>query len=148
MNSSRLRILVFLPLLGALSAIPAAAASGGDVLPFNPAIETIVGNLTGPTATAFIVVMAIGGLFMLGMSRDSPWMKTLGSVIVIGACVAKLPTLLSTLGLTGASTQPMEAWPFLWLTATTALWNAVLLALVILSLHRESEQCSPSTVTT
>jgi len=123
LKNLRLLILLFL-LLGTVHATPAAASSGGDELPFNPAIKTITDNLTGPTASAFIIAMAIGGLFMIGMSRDSPIMKTVGQVIVIGACIAKLPKLLPTLGLTGASAEPIEISDYLFLAVAVTGWTA------------------------
>jgi type IV secretory pathway VirB2 component (pilin) len=93
-------------LLALASAFPAAAASGGSTLPFNEALTRIQENLTGPTANTVIVVLIIGALITIGVSRENGWMKGIGGAVILCACIAKAAAMPEILGLGTATATP------------------------------------------
>ena len=82
---------------------PALAAGGGSTLPFNDTLTLIQDNLTGPTANTIVVILIVCGLIAIGVSKETPWLKTLGGLAVICALIAKAATLPSALGLGSAT---------------------------------------------
>jgi type IV secretory pathway VirB2 component (pilin) len=94
--------LLLLPLLSA----PAHATGGGTVLPFNDTLSLIQDNITGPTANTVVVVVFVGGLIGLAVSRENAWLKVLGGIAIICALIAKAPAVMTALGLGGAPLQP------------------------------------------
>ncbi|HEX3526582.1 MAG TPA: TrbC/VirB2 family protein [Thermoanaerobaculia bacterium] len=79
-----------------------ASASGGETLPFNSILDTIFSNLTGPTAHALVGIALVLGLCAVMFARDSEWARTLGKVVLCGACIAAIPTLLQLMNVQGA----------------------------------------------
>jgi type IV secretory pathway VirB2 component (pilin) len=123
-------VLTCLSLLGALTASPAHAASGGSTLPFNDALTLIQENLTGPTANTIIVVIIVAALVTVGISREGSWLKPLGGAVILCALLAKAATLPSVLGLGSAT-----ALPYAYLgpaVLVTLVWLATTLALFLL----------------
>jgi type IV secretory pathway VirB2 component (pilin) len=129
--------LAFLVFLAAAASSPAHAAGGGSTLAFNDTLTTIQQNLTGPTANTIVVILFVGGLIGIGVSKDSAWMKTMGGIAVIAALIAKAPTVIDQLGIGGASAASHYPWQAI---------GAVLqigLALFALSLLRIALRRSP-----
>jgi type IV secretory pathway VirB2 component (pilin) len=125
-------------LLSLLAPSPARAAGGGSTLPFNDPMTLIKDNLTGPTADTVVVIIIVCGLIAMGVSTETPWLKTLGRLAVICALIAKAATLPSALGL-GSATGAVEAYrgpaallSIAWLT------GAILVLLPLLHLPRRS----------
>jgi type IV secretory pathway VirB2 component (pilin) len=119
-------VLPCLSLLGALTASPAHATSGGSTLPFNDALTLIQENLTGPTANTIIVA----ALVTVGISREGSWLKPLGGAVILCALLAKAATLPSVLGLGSAT-----ALPYAYLVPAvlvSLVWLATTLALFLL----------------
>ena len=118
---------VFLSFGSLLAPLPALAAGGGSTLPFNDTLTLIQDNLTGPTANTIVVILIVCGLIAMGVSKETPWLKTLGGLAVICALIAKAATLPSALGL-GSATSVAGAyrWPAAvlsigWLAAAVAV---------------------------
>lgn len=118
--------------------LPAQAAGGGSTLPFNDTLTLIQDNLTGPTANTIVVILIVCGLIAMGVSRETPWLKTLGGLAIICALIAKAATLPSVLGLgsatavAGAYRGPAALLSIAWLALTS------LVLLLIFKLHRRS----------
>lgn len=79
-----------------------ASASGGEALPFNSVLDTVFSNLTGPTAHALVGIALVLGLCAVMFARDSEWARTIGKVVICGACIAAIPTLLQLMNVQGA----------------------------------------------
>lgn len=138
------RPLPFALLATLLTAAPAAATGGGDELPFNAGLTTIANNLSGPTATTVCVVLFIAGLLTVGVNRESSTaIKTLGWLVVICACIAKAPQLMSILGLTGTTAFP-DASTWGWMAALSTGYSILLPAGICWALRSEGERRSPS----
>jgi type IV secretory pathway VirB2 component (pilin) len=105
----RLPPAAMLVLLTFAAARPAHAAGGGSSLPFNDTLTLVQENLTGPTANTIVVILIVCGLIAIGVSRETPWLKTLGGLVVICALIAKAATLPSALGL-GSATATVGAY--------------------------------------
>jgi TrbC/VIRB2 pilin len=103
------KILSVLSLLAFIQTLPAHAAGGGTSLAFNDTLETIYSNLSGPTANIVCGCLVVSGLIGLAVSRESGWLKTIGGLAIVVACIAKAPTLMSQLGLGGAGSTP-DTW--------------------------------------
>jgi type IV secretory pathway VirB2 component (pilin) len=114
-------------LLICLGSAPALAAGGGSTLPFNDTLTLIKDNLTGPTADTIVVILVVCGLIAMGVSKETPWLRHLGGLIVITALIGKAATLPSALGL-GSATGVADAYrgpaallSIAWLAASLAL---------------------------
>jgi type IV secretory pathway VirB2 component (pilin) len=79
-----------------------ASATGGEVLPFNSVLDSVFSNLTGPTAHALVGIALVLGLCAVMFARDSEWARTIGKVVICGACIAAIPTLLQLMNVQGA----------------------------------------------
>jgi type IV secretory pathway VirB2 component (pilin) len=118
--------------LMSLVSAPAHAAGGGSTLPFNDTLTLIQDNLTGPTANTIVVILIVCGLIAIGVSKETPWLKTLGGLAVICALIAKAATLPSALGLgsatgtAGAYSSPAALLSLAWLAAAIAPLLALL----------------------
>ncbi|HET9211120.1 MAG TPA: TrbC/VirB2 family protein [Thermoanaerobaculia bacterium] len=105
---------------------PARAAGGGSTLPFNDTLTLIQDNLTGPTANTIVVLLIVCGLITVGISKETPWLRTLGGLAVICALIAKAATLPSSLGLGSANSvadsylAPAALLSITWLIAAAA----------------------------
>lgn len=79
-----------------------ASASGGPKLEFNAPLETLLNNLTGPTAqTISTLGIVIGGVLFI-FAGYGAMMRTLSGVVIAAAIITKAAALLSSLGITGA----------------------------------------------
>lgn len=110
--------------LGLLGPSPVHAAGGGSTLPFNEPLTMIKDNLTGPTADTIVALLLVCGLIAVGVSKETPWLKTIGGLAVICALIAKAGTLPSSLGLGSAagdcdSRIAAFVLSILWLAATS-----------------------------
>ncbi len=100
------RVLLVVLALLPLYAYPAHAAGGGTTLAFNTTLDTLQQNLTGPTATTVCAILVVAGLISVAVGKDNNMMKTLGVLAITVACIAKAPTLMTQLGLGGATGRP------------------------------------------
>jgi type IV secretory pathway VirB2 component (pilin) len=127
------RVLLVLLALLPLYAFPAHASGGGTTLAFNDTLTTLQENLTGPTATTVCAILVVAGLISVAVGKDNNMMKTIGVLAITVACIAKAPTLMTQLGLGGATGRPntwgwsacllLAAWASFCLAATR--WLAV-----------------------
>jgi len=136
-----IRRLASLLLLIPALATPAHAAAGGSSLPFNDPINTVLDNLTGPTANAIIVALIFAGLVTIGIGRDQTWIRTIGGVIVIGALMAKSASLPGILGLSAATAESAHPAAALGLAAALFL---LLLSPFLLLRGRRSPSLPPA----
>jgi type IV secretory pathway VirB2 component (pilin) len=97
------RVLLFLLALLPLYTFPAHASGGGTTLAFNDTLTTLQENLTGPTATTVCAILVVAGLIGLAVGKDNNIIKTTGVLAITVACIAKAPTLMTQLGLGGAT---------------------------------------------
>ena len=111
MKSRRFR-LVFLiasfaaPLALLLPESAHATAGGGQDLPWNAPLQTIIDNLTGPTARVAALGAAIVAIFTLLFGREDGMARTVAKVVLLISCLVGLPSLMQTLGLNGATAHP------------------------------------------
>jgi hypothetical protein len=71
-----------------------------------------------------VALLLVCGLIAVGVSKETPWLKTIGGLAVICALIAKAGTLPSSLGLGSAagdcdSRIAAFALSLLWLAATS-----------------------------
>jgi len=99
----RLLFAALLLSFGLVNAAPAHATGSGSSLPFNEPLTLIKENLTGPTADTIVALLLVCGLIAVGVSKETPWLKTIGGLAVICALIAKAGTLPSALGISSAA---------------------------------------------
>jgi len=134
MRSRRLRLLILASSLAAprVLLLPApvhATSGGGQDLPWNAPLQTIIDNLTGPTARVAALGAAIVAIFTLLFGREDGMARTVAKVVLLISCLVGLPSLMSTLGLSGATAHP-DALDYIVIAAP----SAVLLVGFLLSL--------------
>jgi len=89
-------------LLCCLAAAPAMAASSGPPMPWDPALEALVDNLSGTVVHLVLLgLMAIAGI-VWAASDHAQGIKRLSQIIFGGALAVEAVALLSNLGLGGA----------------------------------------------
>jgi type IV secretion system protein VirB2 len=87
----------------ALTALsPAFAGTGGDTMPWNGPIDKIVNNLTGPTAKAASILLFVIAGIVWGTSNHERGANRLFQALIAAAILLAAPTILDTLGITGA----------------------------------------------
>ena len=79
-----------------------AGATSGD-LPWNNFLDKLQENITGPTATALIFIAIAGALVVWSMSDDHRGLIRFGKALGALATLAAIGTLLTTLGIGGAT---------------------------------------------
>jgi type IV secretion system protein TrbC len=94
-------------LLGAISAIlltasPAFASAAGASMPWDGPLNSLVSNLTGPTARALVIVAVVGCGLLWAFTRNEEGLKKLGQIAFGGAIALGAVTLLASLGISGA----------------------------------------------
>src|ERR1700688_1516977 len=94
----------------ALTARSAAAGTGGTTLPWNGPLDTIVNNLTGPTAKTIGTAAAFVGVLSWIFGRDEGHVKTIGKTIVGICALLGVVNLMSALGITGATPGARDSW--------------------------------------
>lgn len=89
-------------LLSLLSAAPALAASGGPAMPWDPALQALVDNVSGTVVHLVLLgLMAIAGI-VWAASDHSQGIRRLSQIIFGGALAVEAVAVLSSLGLGGA----------------------------------------------
>ena len=81
---------------------PAFAGTGGDTMPWNGPIDKIVNNLTGPTAKAASILLFVIAGIVWGTSNHERGANRLFQALIAAAILLAAPTILDTLGITGA----------------------------------------------
>ena len=98
----RLRHLLFFTAVFLLASVPAHAGTGGSDMPWNGPLTKIQDNLTGPTAKAIAVVLFVIAGAVWGFSNHERGATRLAQAILGAALLLAAPTILDTLGITGA----------------------------------------------
>ena len=90
---------VCLTLLGAGTA---QAAGGGSPMPWDTPLQNLLGNLTGPTARALILIAIVACGLLWAFTRNEEGLKRLGQVAFGGAIAMGAVAMLASLGFAGA----------------------------------------------
>jgi len=106
MTSRRFRLALAALVLLVLCAVPAQAGTGGETLPWNTPLQKLLDNLTGTTgkAIAGLAVAAGGIVWALGHSEQA--LKKSGGILVGIGLLLGAPSLITTLGFSGAVAGP------------------------------------------
>jgi type IV secretory pathway VirB2 component (pilin) len=89
-------------LLFLFSAAPALAASGGPSMPWDPALQALVDNVSGTVVHLVLLgLMAIAGI-VWAASDHAQGIRRLSQIIFGGALAVEAVAVLSSLGLGGA----------------------------------------------
>jgi type IV secretion system protein TrbC len=108
-TNRRLRLALAAAVLLLLAAVPAHAGTGGQTLPWNTPLQNLLDNLTGTTgkAIAGLAVAAGGIVWALGHSEAA--LKKSGGILIGIGLLLGAPSLITTLGFTGAVAGPPAA---------------------------------------
>ena len=90
---------VCLTLVGGRSAW---AAGGGSPMPWDTPLQNLLGNLTGPTARALILIAIVACGLLWAFTRNEEGLKRLGQVAFGGAIAMGAVAMLASLGFAGA----------------------------------------------
>lgn len=90
---------VCLTLVGVRSAW---AAGGGSPMPWDTPLQNLLGNLTGPTARALILIAIVACGLLWAFTRNEEGLKRLGQVAFGGAIAMGAVAMLASLGFAGA----------------------------------------------
>ena len=88
-----------LTLIGARAAL---AAGGGSPMPWDTPLQNLLGNLTGPTARALILIAIVACGLLWAFTRNEEGLKRLGQVAFGGAIAMGAVAMLASLGFAGA----------------------------------------------
>jgi type IV secretion system protein VirB2 len=85
-----------------LGAGTAQAAGGGSPMPWDTPLQNLLGNLTGPTARALILIAIVACGLLWAFTRNEEGLKRLGQVAFGGAIAMGAVAMLASLGFAGA----------------------------------------------
>ena len=80
----------------------ALAAGGGSPMPWDTPLQNLLGNLTGPTARALILIAIVACGLLWAFTRNEEGLKRLGQVAFGGAIAMGAVAMLASLGFAGA----------------------------------------------
>ena len=80
----------------------ARAAGGGSPMPWDTPLQNLLGNLTGPTARALILIAIVACGLLWAFTRNEEGLKRLGQVAFGGAIAMGAVAMLASLGFAGA----------------------------------------------
>ena len=80
----------------------ALAAGGGAPMPWDTPLQNLLGNLTGPTARALILIAIVACGLLWAFTRNEEGLKRLGQVAFGGAIAMGAVAMLASLGFAGA----------------------------------------------
>lgn len=92
-------MVVCLTLAGARTAF---GAGGGSPMPWDTPLQNLLGNLTGPTARALVLIAIVACGLLWAFTRNEEGLKRLGQVAFGGAIAMGAVTMLASLGFAGA----------------------------------------------
>lgn len=96
------RTLGYVACLTLLGAETAWAAGGGSPMPWDTPLQNLLGNLTGPTARALILLAIVACGLLWAFTRNEEGLKRLGQVAFGGAIAMGAVAMLASLGFAGA----------------------------------------------
>ena len=96
------RMLACAACLTFLGARTALAAGGGSPMPWDTPLQNLLGNLTGPTARALILIAIVACGLLWAFTRNEEGLKRLGQVAFGGAIAMGAVAMLASLGFAGA----------------------------------------------
>jgi type IV secretion system protein TrbC len=80
----------------------ASAAGGGSPMPWDTPLQNLLGNLTGPTTRALILIAIVACGLLWAFTRNEEGLKRLGQVAFGGAIAMGAVAMLASLGFAGA----------------------------------------------
>src|SRR6476660_1063482 len=80
----------------------ALAAGGGSPMPWDTPLQNLLGNLTGPTARALILIAVVGCGLLWAFTRNEEGLTRLGQVAFGGAIAMGAVAMRASLGFAGA----------------------------------------------
>jgi type IV secretory pathway VirB2 component (pilin) len=98
----RLHTYVLLALVMLQLALPVLAGETGPSMPWNQPLETMLKNLSGPTAGTLLLIAFVIAAFGWAFFSDNRWLYRAGISILILAAVASISTVVTSFGLDGA----------------------------------------------
>ena len=101
-RASIARTLTHSACLTLLGARTAQAAGGGSPMPWDTPLQNLLGNLTGPTARALILIAIVACGLLWAFTRNEEGLKRLGQVAFGGAIAMGAVAMLASLGFAGA----------------------------------------------
>ncbi|MGH7576222.1 MAG: TrbC/VirB2 family protein [Longimicrobiales bacterium] len=80
-----------------------AAGAGGTAMPWNAPLETLLNNLSGPTAQTLGMLMFVVGALAWGFSRNEEHIRRFGGAVFGAAIAIGVVNLFNALGFQGAT---------------------------------------------
>ena len=96
------RMMAAVACLAPLGARSAWAAGGGSPMPWDTPLQNLLGNLTGPTARALVLIAIVACGLLWAFTRNEEGLKRLGQVAFGGAIAMGAVAMLASLGFAGA----------------------------------------------
>ena len=85
-----------------VSAPRAFATTAGAPMPWDGPLNSLVTNLTGPTARALVIIAVVACGLLWAFTRNEEGLKKLGQIAFGGAIALGAVTLMASLGIAGA----------------------------------------------
>lgn len=82
---------------------PRTWAAGGAPMPWDTALQNLLGNLSGPTAQALVLMAIVACGLLWAFTRNEEGLKRLGQVAFGGAVAMGAVALMANLGFAGAT---------------------------------------------
>jgi type IV secretory pathway VirB2 component (pilin) len=80
-----------------------ASASAGAPMPWDTALQNLLGNLSGPTAQALVLIAIVACGLLWAFTRNEDGLKRLGQIAFGGAIALGAVALMANLGFAGAT---------------------------------------------
>jgi type IV secretion system protein VirB2 len=80
-----------------------AFASAGAAMPWDTPLQNLLGNLSGPTARALVLIAIVACGLLWAFTRNEDGLKRLGQVAFGGAIAMGAVALMASLGFAGAT---------------------------------------------
>jgi type IV secretion system protein VirB2 len=81
----------------------ATASTGGAAMPWDTPLQSLLSNLTGPTARALVLIAIVACGLLWAFTRNEEGLKRLGQVAFGGAIALGAVALMAGLGFAGAT---------------------------------------------
>ena len=80
-----------------------ASAGAGAPMPWDTALQNLLGNLSGPTARALVLIAIVACGLLWAFTRNEEGLKRLGQIAFGGAIALGAVALMANLGFAGAT---------------------------------------------
>jgi type IV secretion system protein VirB2 len=86
-----------------LASSRAFASGAGAAMPWDTPLQNLLGNLSGPTAQALVLIAIVACGLLWAFTRNEEGLKRLGQVAFGGAIAMGAVALMASLGFAGAT---------------------------------------------